>query len=134
MSATQTYDRWFLTPAVTVERTDGNGNTRSETVPKYSDTDGITGYSGAIIPPSTIEKHYPGFVDKYPDLAGVYIVRMYGVGSAGWDAINTIHTQGDTLTLADHANDVIPVLKEHFPDLDMPDSEWANAFRVALDI
>ena len=126
-----TYDRWFLTPAKTFERTDNNGDIIEEyTAPKYHETDGITGFSGNTTTPDVINDHYPALIQTHPDVSEWYIVRMYGEDSAGWSALNEIHTHGDTRTLADHANDVAPVLNGHFPDLERSGSEWAKSFKI----
>jgi len=121
MSAQQ-HDRWFLTPATT--------NSEGTTVPKYADTDGVTGFSGNVVEPATVSDFYPALTQTYPDISEWYIVRMYGKGDVGYQALNTIHTKGDTRTLADHATDVAPVLSARFPDRDRTPDEWADAFRI----
>ena len=129
--STQTHDRWYLTPAVITEETDENGNVLYiQTSPKYSDIDNIVGYAGATIPPSEISDSYAELVQTYPDVDPWYLVRMYGQGTAGEDAINTVSSKDDTRTLADHANAVVPILRRHCPSFDRSVSEWARGFRV----
>ena len=133
MSAGQVYDRWFLSPAVQFERTDSNGDVVETFIaPKYSDASGISGFSGTTTTPDIISDSYPALTQTYPDVEEWYIVRMYGVGNSGWNALNTIHNYQDTRTLADHANDVAPVLNAHFPELSRSGQEWADAFRVTF--
>jgi len=121
MSAQQ-HDRWFLTPATT--------NSEGTTVPKYADTDGVTGFSGQTIDPATVADFYSSLTQTYPDVGQWYIARVYGDGNTGDQALDTIDQKQDTRTLADHATDVVPVLSAHFPALDKTPSEWAEAFRV----
>jgi hypothetical protein len=116
------HDRWFLTPATT--------NSEGETVPKHADTDGVTGFSGNVVEPATVTDSYPTLTQAHPDISEWYVVRMYGKGDIGYQALNTIHAKGDTRTLAELATDVAPVLSAHFPALDKTPSEWADAFRV----
>lgn len=100
------YDRWFIVPAVEVD---------GVLEPKYSDTDGIVGFSGNTFDPSVIEKAgYYGLIATYPDVKEWYIVRMYGEDNAGWNALNQIHVLGDTRTLADHQKDVAPIMRDRF--------------------
>lgn len=123
------YDRWFLTPAVEFGETDESGNVvETWTGPKYSDHTDITGFSGNTTTPDVVNDHYPTLVQVFPDVSEWYIVRMYGEDNPGWNALNEIHNHQDTRTLADHANDVAPVLNQHFPDLERPGEEWANSF------
>lgn len=121
------YDRWYLAPAVTKPAPNTDGQM---TTPKYADTAGIVGFAGTTTAPSVVETSYPALVQTHPDVDEWYIVRMYGDGDAGWSALNDIHNKGDTRTLADHANDVAPVLNSHFPDLERPGAEWAAAFKI----
>lgn len=124
--STQTHDRWFLTPAVT--RSDDSGD--DVLTAKYTDVDGVTSWSGQTIDPATVDDSYPTLTQTHPDVAQWYIARLYGNGTTGYQALNTIHLKQDTRTLADHATDVVPVLSARFPDLDKTPSEWADAFRV----
>lgn len=127
------HDRWFLTPAVEITRTDSGGNTISNGIgPKYSDHADIVGFSGNTIPPSTASDHYPALTQTFPDVDRWYIVRFYGQDNPGWQALNQIHNHQDTRTLADHASDVAPVLNQHFPDLQRSGQEWADSFKVNL--
>lgn len=125
------YDRWFITPAVTIEETDGDGDVISTGLgPKYSDDSRIDGFAGNTTEPSVISTHYAALTQTYPDVSEWYIVRMYGEGNDGWSALNEIHNQLDTRTLADHASDVAPVLKDVFPGLNRSVAGWAESFRV----
>ena len=127
------YDRWFLLPAAEIEHTDDEGNVISTfTGPKYSDDDRIDGYSGCVTTPDVVDDFYPALTQTYPDISEWYIVRFYGQDNEGWNAINEIHNYQDTRTLADHADDVAPVLNAHFPDLDKGGEEWANSFWVTI--
>jgi hypothetical protein len=105
-----TYDRWFITPAV--ER-DVDGEV--ETYPKYSDHTDVSGFSGNTFDSQEIyDAGYHGHIATYPDVAEWYIVRMYGEGAAGWNALGEIHNHFDTRTLADHAHDVAPIMDQRF--------------------
>jgi len=121
MSA-QTHDRWFLTPATT--------NSGGTTVPKYADTDGVTGFSGNVVEPATVSDFYPALTQEFPDVEQWYIARVYGDGTTGDQALDSIDQKQDTQKLVDYPNDVPPVLSARFPDLDKTPSEWANAFRI----
>jgi len=121
MSA-QTHDRWFITPATT--------NSEGTTVPKYANTDGVTGFSGNIVEPATVADFYPTLIQTYPDVGKWYIARLYGDGTTGYQALDTIGLNGDTRALADLATDVVPVLSAHFSHLDRTPSEWDDAFRI----
>jgi hypothetical protein len=97
---------------------------------KYTDSDGVTGWSGQTIDPATVADFYPTLTQTYPDVRQWYIARLYGEGDTGYQALDTIGLNGDTRTLADHATDVAPVLSARFPDLDKTPDEWADAFRI----
>jgi hypothetical protein len=125
--STQTHDRWFLTPAVRLPVDDSGGDVLTA---KYTDADGLTGWSGQTIDPATVADFYPALADTYPDVAQWYIARVYGDGNTGYQALDTIDQKQDARTLADHATDVAPVLSAHFSDLDRAPSEWADAFRI----
>jgi len=126
MSA-QTHDRWFLMPAVRRSVDDSGGDALTA---KYTDADGVTGWSGQTIDPATVADFYPALTGGFPDVEQWYIARLYGDGTTGYQTLDQIHLKQDTRTLADHATDVAPVLSARFPDLDKTPSEWANAFRV----
>lgn len=107
MSAGQVYDRWFITPPAEDER-----GTR---YPKYMDTDGIAAYVGTLFPTSVIENGgYHGLLAEYPQYDEWYIVRMYGDGNPGWNALNQLHNHRDTRTLTDHQSDVAPIMNNRF--------------------
>jgi len=125
--STQTHDRWFLTPAVRRSVDDSEDDVLTA---KYTDADGVTGWSGQTIAPATVADFYPALTDAYPDMEQWYVARLYGDGTTGYQALDTIGLNGDTRTLADHATDVAPVLDSHFSALDKTPSEWADAFRV----
>lgn len=122
------YDRWFITPAIEVVPEARAPETR----PKYSDTAGVAGYSGTLVEPAAIEGSYAALIETFADVAGWYVVRMYGEGDAGWQALNEIHNKTDTRTLADHATDVAPVLNRHLTGFDRNGTEWADAIKVNL--
>jgi len=64
--STQTHDRWFLTPAVTRSVDDSKDDVLTA---KYTDADGITGWSGQTIDPATVADFYPALTDAHPDVA-----------------------------------------------------------------
>jgi hypothetical protein len=109
-------------PAVT----DQNGTKR----PKYADADGITGFSGNTTTPDVVSDHYPALTQIHPDVDDWYIICCYGDGNVGYQALNEIAIKQDTRTLADHENDVAPVLNSHFPNLERSGQEWAESFKV----
>jgi hypothetical protein len=129
MSAGTIYDRWFISPVAEYQEADESGETVTYKAPKYHDTEGIIGYSGVTISPATVSDHYPTLVQVYPDVSEWFIVRMHGEGISGWGAINAIHNYQDTRTLADHADDVAPVLNSHFPRLEWSGEKWADSIK-----
>ena len=123
-----TYDRWYLVPQE--ETTDSAGNTYNQ--PKYSDKDGIAGFSGNTVNESIVNDRYPALIDVYPDVNTWYIVRMYGIDNAGWEALNEVSVLGDTRNLASNPEDVKAVLNERFPALgDRTANKWAESFKVS---
>jgi hypothetical protein len=118
------YDRWFIVPQT------GTGTPEDKYRPKYTDVSGISGFSGTPVDPTIVTDHYPALIQTYPNVPRWFIVRMYGDGNEGWDALNQIHNYYDTRTLADHAHDVAPILNAHFPNMDQTGEEWASSFSV----
>jgi hypothetical protein len=117
----QIYDRWYIVPAV--EFTDSETG-ETYTAPKYSDRDGISGFSGNTFDESILEAHYPALKQIYPGLTW-YIVRFYGT----WTELNNISVLGDTRNLATNAEDVNAILSQRFPDLPS-DTDWSLEFFV----
>ena len=124
------YHRWFICPAVEAEPPDEDApSSYGSLVPKYTDTDGIVGYSGQYVPPEIAENHHAGFVVQFPDVDPWCIVKMYGT----WDALNEIHAfYHDTDTLSDHGQDVAPVLNELL-DQDRTGEEWDAMFYIGVE-
>lgn len=115
------YNRWFIIPKEQIDT--------DEYRPKYVDNPDIEGWSGTKIPASDISQHYAGLTDQFPDVDEWYVIRIYGEDNPGSLALDTIHNNQDTRTLADRAADVAPVLNENLPN--HTGQEWGKSFKIA---
>ena len=106
------YHRWFLLP---IEEYQEDGETIR--APKYVyDEDRLDGYSSGG-PFSWQEVDEAGYSHAlaFNDALEWRVVLAYGEGYDAWDALNEIHSfYHDSITLADHDNDVAPVMDERF--------------------
>lgn len=118
-------DRWFIMPAVREENDKGMTVTR----PKYDDVDGVHGFSGTRMEPSEVGQSYAGLIQQFPDVEEWYVVRFYTTDDTGMGPLNEIHNKQDSRTLADHANDVAPLMESHF-GWDSSERDVGELFRV----
>jgi hypothetical protein len=124
MSAPQSYSRWYILPAV-------GGNADDGREPKYArGDDRLDAGSGTLVTPDTLTDHYPALTQTYPDVARWYLIRLFGTGTAGWEALNDISVKGDTRNLATNPGDVAAVLNQRLPGADRSAEEWARSFSV----
>jgi len=123
--STRETNRWYiLPPAETTQRSDGEQATIR--TPKYTDQDGILGFSGTLVTKSEVSDSYAGLTRQYPDVDEWYLARVYGRRSA----LDSISIKSDTRNLATNMGDVGPVLDQRFPGIDRSGDEWNNGFRI----
>jgi len=113
-----TYHRWLILPMV--ETADDAETTI--TVPKYVDAesrlDGY-GYSAGPFEREHVESAGYSHLLAYNEADRWRVVLAWGGGDTAWNALNEIHANNhDTATLADHGQDVEPVLDAKFGDRD----------------
>jgi len=110
----QTYDRWFVLPIVEYPE-DKNGEIVSG--PKYIlNEDRLGGFSSAgPFGRGEIEEAEFNHILSFNDAEKWRVVHVWGEGTDAWDALNEITAlYHDSHTLADHRENVIPVLNERF--------------------
>lgn len=108
----QTYHRWFILPME--EYTDEE---ETFNAPKYvSQEDRLDGFSsGGPFSRQQVEDAGYDHLLAHNDAEEWRVVVTWGEGNDGWDALNEIHANyHDTETLADHGQDVEPVMNERF--------------------
>lgn len=112
------YHRWVLIPMV--EYTDEDEN---YTAPKYLEdeyTDQINGYPCSLGPFDRdwlTNNGYGALLgnNNYETWRIVYVEAPQD--NDGWQALNELHAlHGDTDTVADYQDDIIPILNNHFED------------------
>lgn len=113
-----TYSRWFILPVVELPP-DESGEV--EHGPKYVSEDirgngPLTSFTSAG-PFSRQQVEDAGYTHllAFNDAEEWSVVRASGEGYGAWNALNAIHAfNHDTETLADHGQDVVPVLDRRF--------------------
>lgn len=108
-----TYHRWMLLPME--EYTDDNGRTARS--PKYVyDEDRLDGFtSGGTFSRQNVRDAGYDHLLAHNGAEKWRVVLLWGEGTDAWNALNEIHANyHDTDTLADHDEDVKPVMEERF--------------------
>lgn len=113
-------NRWYLTPST------GTGVDGDAFRPKYTDNSGIKGFSAVDVSEGAINDYYAAVIDQNPGVERWYICRLYGE----YTALQEISAKADTVTLALVGGQVGPILNAHFPDLDVPEEQWAEKLKV----
>lgn len=114
-----TYHRWMLLPME--EYTDDNGRTVRS--PKYVyDEDRLDGFtSGGPFTRQDLKDAGYNHPLQFNDAEEWRVVVAWGEDNEAWNALNEIHAfNHDTETLADHGQDVAPVMDARFGE-----GEWA---------
>lgn len=113
-----TYYRWLILPMATFSD-DEIGEYRA---PKYVETESrLDAYDYSAGPFSRQDLSDAGYdhLLAYNDADSWRVVLAWGTGDDGWQALNEIHANHhDTETLADHGQDVEPVLDQRFGNHD----------------
>lgn len=105
------YHRYFILPRSVVSP--------DEYTMKYvGEDDRISGFSSAgPLTRQEVEDAGYSHLLAHSDASLWYIVLAWGHDNDGWDALNEVHAMHhDTETLADHGQDVVPVLDQRFND------------------
>jgi hypothetical protein len=114
-----TYHRWFILPMETYDETDGAGNTIQVREPKLvGQDDRLDGFTsaGPLTRQHVSDAGYDHLL-AHNEAEEWYVVVAWGEGTDAWNALNEIHAfYHDTETLADHGQDVKPVLNQRFGD------------------
>lgn len=106
-----TYHRWFILPATgaTDDPIDGGS-------PAYVTDSRLDGYcSGGPFSREDVESAGYDHLLAHSGADVWYVVVAWGEGYDAWNALNEIHAHyHDTETLADHGEDVVPVMNARF--------------------
>ncbi|WP_254535243.1 hypothetical protein [Halomarina litorea] len=129
------YDRWYIVPAVGIPPGDQDPDLarKNQTAwwpAYYDDYDALAGFAGRIVAAADVKPSYAGLIQTNPDVDPWYIVRFYGSGNAGWQALNQISVKADTRNLATNPQDVAAVLNQRFPSLERSAAEWEASMFV----
>lgn len=128
MSSSETqYDRWCVVPATTMTHPTGE----VKTVPTFHDKDGIDGWSGDLIPRSSLENFYSGWLANHPNTDDFYVVRFYATGDSGYQALDEMAVTSDCLVLSTQSHNVADVLNTRLPDEARSNAEWNQSFRIS---
>ena len=122
MAESADYHRWFILPVVETEVEDPQGGTEIVKMPKYMDEDRLSGYSsGGPFDREQVERAGYDHLLAHNDAEEWRVVVAWGDGDEAWDALNEIHARShDSETLADHGQDVAPVMDDRFGE-----GEWS---------
>ena len=108
------YDRWFILPVIEYPPNE-DGEIRNG--PKYIlDEPNLSGFSSAG-PFSRQDVRNAGYhhLLAFNDAEEWRVVKVWGEGNNAWNSLNAIQAfNHDTETLADHGQDVVPVLDQRF--------------------
>lgn len=94
-----------------------DGGTRTVTAPKYVfNEDRLDGYSsGGPFTPAQVNSAGYSHLTAHNNATEWRVVVAWGEGTDAWQALNEIHANHhDTETLADHGQDVKPVMDDRF--------------------
>jgi hypothetical protein len=112
-----TYHRWFILPMQEYENADGGNVVSTYRSPKYvSQEDRLDGFtSGGPFSRTQVSDAGYDHLLAYNDAEEWRVVVAWGEGNEAWNALNEIHAYyHDTETLADHDQDVKPVMDDRF--------------------
>jgi len=112
-----TYHRWFILPVVEYTDEDEDGDEFTINASAYvHDEDRLNGFSsGGKFSRQDVEDAGYDHLLAHNDAEEWRVTLTWGDGNDAWDALNEIHAHNhDTETLADHGQDVEPVMKDRF--------------------
>jgi len=128
MSTSETqYDRWCVVPATT----EPLGEDGDLTIPTFHNKSGIDGWSGTIIPRSSLDDFYAGWLANHPNTDEFYVVRFYATGDSGYAALNEMAVTFDCLVMSEQSHNIADVLNTRIPGESRTGDQWAQSFRIS---
>jgi len=126
MSSSETwYDRWCVVPAI--QRLEGD---ETVTAPVFAGDRDFAGWSGMVVPKSSLQAFYPLWLAKHPDTDLFFVIRIYAIGSAGYDALEKLADTDDCLVMDALSYSISTVLNTQLSDVIRSDADWERSLRI----